>query len=171
MRDPNRRTQLLYLTLAGYAITFTGLVIALIVFINTANPLLSMGSLTLLVVFGLADIALLLPLFIALRRPATYREVHEIGLAGTAKVKTATRTGLRLRLRRKFHRQRMVQYKIVATVNPPTGPSYDATLLEYFDMDSTPTPAQTFHVRIHPDHPDVVAIVHRDRFHIEASKH
>lgn len=107
-------------------------------------------------------------LYLRLRRSPLYKDALENGRAGIATITAVKATGVRYRW---AGQPRMYQYALTATVDPPNGPPYEAKLVEYFPRELIPNPSDTFHVRIHVDRPEIVAIVHRDPRHPESKRH
>lgn len=106
-------------------------------------------------------------LFLRMRRSPLHRAALQDGRAGIATITAVKATGARSRL---VGQPPMYQYVLTATVAPPNGPPYEAKLIESFPHELIPNPGDTFHVRIHVERPEVVAIVHRDPNHPESAR-
>ncbi|HEX2620956.1 MAG TPA: hypothetical protein VHL11_12435 [Phototrophicaceae bacterium] len=95
--------------------------------------------------------------------PVEYREAQEQGLPATAKVLKIERTRWRVKRTRNFRLQTRPQrreYLMRVRVTRPGEADYEASLAEFLTGDQVPKQGAVIPIKIHPQHPQVIVMIH-----------
>lgn len=95
--------------------------------------------------------------------PPEYEEARQIGLPATATVLSIEQTNWKVRPSRNFrlqHRPYRREYQMQIRVTRDGQPAYETSLAEFLTGDQVPEKGSIISVKVHPQHPDVIVMLH-----------
>lgn len=129
----------------------------------------SVALIVLLMILYLVAFAIILLIFYRrvgrAHSPPEYREAREHGLPATAKVLEIQRTRWRVEPNISFSlklRPRRWEYEIRLRVSRPGEADYEGMVAEFMRADQLPKQGATIPVKVHPQRPEVIVLVHEE---------